>query len=215
MKTLFAQFGLPDIIATDNDPCFISLEFTDFLTTNGIKHWKSSPYYPSSNRLAEKAVQIIKQGLKKMKDGSLNDKLARLLFSYRITPHSTTGISLLELLMGRKLKSRFDLLKPNIATRIEQKQQQQKHSHDAHAIARQFQEGDSVYARDFRQGQSWLTGTIVKRLGPVSFKVETNNGQIIYRHQDQIRKRSTQTLIWSDGSVAGDTTSNNSGTCQP
>ena len=107
------------------------------------------------------------------------------------------------------------MLKPNIATRVEHNQQQQKHSHDAHAIARQFQEGDSVYARDFRQGQSWLTGTIVKCLGPVSFKVETNDGQIIRCHQDHLRKRSTQTLIWSDGSVPGDTTSNNSGTCQP
>ena len=143
LKTLFAQFGLPNIIATDNGPCFISSEFEDFLTVNGIKHWRSSPYHPSSNGLAEKAVQIIKQGLKKMNDGSLNDKLARLLFNYRITPHSTTGISPSELLMGRKLKSRFDLLKPNIAARVEQKQLEQKCSHDAHAIARQFQEGDS------------------------------------------------------------------------
>ena len=97
-----------------------------------------------------------------MKDESLNDKLARLLFNYRITPHSTTGISPFKLLMDRKLKSRFDLLKPNIAARVEHKQQEQKRSHDAHAITRQFQEEDSAYARDFRQGQSWLTGTIVK-----------------------------------------------------
>ena len=160
---------------------------------NGIKHWRSSPYHPSSNGLAEKAVQIVKQGLKKMNDGSLND--------------STTGISPSELLMSRKLKSRFDLLKPNIATRVIQKQREQKDSHDSHAIGRQFQEGDSVYARDFRQGQSWLTGTIVKCLGPVSFEVETSEGQRIRRHQDHLRKRS-QTLIWSDSSVANDLSSN-------
>ena len=150
LKTLFAQFGLPDIIATDNGSCFVSSEFEDFLATNGITHWKSSPYHPSSNGLAEKAVQIVKQGLKKMKEGTLNDKLSRLLFTYRITPHSTTGISPSELLMGRNLKSRFDLLKPNIAVRVEQRQQQQKHSHDSHAVSRTFQEGDAVYVRDFR-----------------------------------------------------------------
>ena len=115
-----------------------SSEFEDFLTVNGIKHWKSSPYHPSSNGLAEKAVQIIKHGLKKMKEGSLNDRLARFLFDYRITPHSTTGVSPLELLMGRRLKSRFDLLKPNIATKVEQKQREQKYNHDSHAISRQF-----------------------------------------------------------------------------
>ena len=65
LKTLFAQFGIPDIIATDNGSCFVSSEFEDFLTTNGIIHWKSSPYHPSSNGLAEKAVQIVKNGLKK------------------------------------------------------------------------------------------------------------------------------------------------------
>lgn len=27
LKTLFAQFGLPDIIATDNGPCFVSSKF--------------------------------------------------------------------------------------------------------------------------------------------------------------------------------------------
>ena len=72
-----------------------------------------------------------------------------------------------------------------------------------------------MYAQVFRQGQSWLTGTIGKCLGPVSFKVETNDGQVIRHHQDHLRKRSTQALISSDGSVADDTTSNNSGTCQP
>ena len=66
LKTLFAQFGIPDIIATDNSSFFVSSEFEDFLTTNGIIHWKSSPYHPSSNGLAEKAVQIVKHGLKKM-----------------------------------------------------------------------------------------------------------------------------------------------------
>ena len=104
LKTLFAQFGIPDIIATDNSSCFFSSEFEDFLITNGIIHWKSSLYHPSSNGLAEKAVQIVKHGLKKMKDGTLNNRLSQLLFTYCITPHST-GISPSELLMARTLKS--------------------------------------------------------------------------------------------------------------
>ena len=76
LKTLFSQFGLPDILVSDNGSCFTSAEFQDFLLSNGIKHWKSAPYHPSSNGLAEKAVQIVKQGLKRMKDGTINDKLS-------------------------------------------------------------------------------------------------------------------------------------------
>ena len=54
----------------------------------------------------------------------------------------------------------------------------------------------------------------MKCLGPVSFEVETSEGQRIRRHQDHLRKRS-QTLIWSDSSVANDLPSNNPGPSQP
>ena len=92
-------------MATDNGPSFVSAEFEQFLSCNGISHWKSAPYHPSSNGLAEKAVQIVKQGLKKAGTGTLKAKLARLLFNYHITPHTTTGVSPAQLLMGRNLKS--------------------------------------------------------------------------------------------------------------
>ena len=41
--------------------------------------------------------------------------------SYRITPHSATGVSPGQLMMERHLKLRFDLLKPDLVTRVEQK----------------------------------------------------------------------------------------------
>ena len=44
------------------------------------------------------------------------------------------GVLLAQLLMGRNLKLRFDLLKPNVSTRVEQKQQRQKDNHDVHAV---------------------------------------------------------------------------------
>ena len=198
LRSLFSQFGLPDIVATDNGSCFVSDEFEQFLSSNGISHWKSAPYHPSTSGLAEKAIQIVKHGLKKAGTGTLKAKLARLLFNYRITPHTTTGVSPAQLLMGRTLKSRFDLLKPNIAARVDQKQSQQKHAHDVHAVHRRFHEGDTVYARDFRQGRKWLTGTVVKYSGPVSYKIKTENGQIIRRHQDHLRKRAESSIMLSD-----------------
>ena len=135
-----------------------------------------------------------------MKDGTINDKLSRLLFSYRITPHSTTGVSPGQLMMGRNLKTRFDLLKPDLVTRVEQKQQQKK-NHDAHAVSRQFLVEEEVYVRDFRQGHTWLQGKIVKCSGPVSYKVKLDNGQVIRRHEDHLRRRSTPALILTDDIV--------------
>ena len=97
--------GLPEVIVTDNGPSFVSEEFETFLRNNGIQHKKTPPYHPSSNGLAERAVQIFKRGMKKMKKGSLQDKISRFLFSYRNTPQGTTGSTPAQLLMGRTPRS--------------------------------------------------------------------------------------------------------------
>ena len=95
---------------------------------NGIQHLRSAPYHPSSNGLAERGVQILKEGLKKMTDGDMETRLARLLYHYRITPHSTTGVSPAELLMGRKLRCHLDLLQPDTSSRVLDKQRTQRNN---------------------------------------------------------------------------------------
>ena len=119
----------------------------------------------------------------------MEERLAKLLFNYRITPQSTTGTSPAQLLFGRNLKSRLDLLKPDISGRVEHKQQMQKSAHDRHAKTRYFAEGDEVYARNFRQYPPWLAGKIVKTTGPLSFEIELSGGRVVRRHQDHIRER--------------------------
>ena len=101
LQTLFAQFGLPKTIVSD----ITSQEFKKFLEVNGIRHLTSAPYHPATNGLAERAVQIVKNGLKRDIEGTLSAQLARILFNYRITPHGTTKVSPAELLFGRNLKS--------------------------------------------------------------------------------------------------------------
>ena len=85
LRVLFAQFGLPSMIVTDNATNFTSVEFQEFCNLNGIRHITSSPYHPASNGLAERAVQIVKHGITKMSQGSISDKLSRFLFVYRNT----------------------------------------------------------------------------------------------------------------------------------
>ena len=189
LRTMFAKFGLPETVVTDNGTGFTSHEFNSFLKRNGIKHITSAPYHPSSNGLAERAVQIVKQGLKKVSSGSMNTRLARVLLSYRITPQATTGVAPAELLLGRRPRTRLDLCKPHTAERVEGRQLQQKVGHDKKARARDLCVGDAVLVRNFGAGQKWLLGEIFEKTGPVSYRVRLENGDRRRCHLDQLRLR--------------------------
>ena len=68
---------------------------------NGIRHLTSAPYHPASNRLAERAIQTLKDALSKdVGKVSLDSRIQEFLFRYRITSHSTTGLPPPELLFG-------------------------------------------------------------------------------------------------------------------
>ena len=66
-----------------------------------------------------------KQGLKKITQGSIRTQIAKVLKAYQITPHSTTGMSPAEMLLGCCPKLRLNLLKPLTADRIEANQWKQ------------------------------------------------------------------------------------------
>ena len=110
LRSIFATHGLPELLVSDNGPSFTSAEFQEFMKQNGIRHITSAPYHPAFNGLAERAVQTFKTALKKTMPTDVVTSLARFLFQYRITPHSTTGISPAELLMGRRPRSHLDLM---------------------------------------------------------------------------------------------------------
>ena len=190
LRSVFATHGLPQKIVTDNGPSFTSQEFSEFMKANGIKHVTSAPYHPSTNGLAERGVQTLKQGIRRTKGSSIQEKVSKFLFNYRITPHSTTGIAPSELLMNRRLRSWLDLLHPEISRKVEAKQKA-----GPNKTVRQFSENDNVFVRNFSGKPSWVPGTILKVTGPLSYVIKLQDGKTVRRHVDHVRSREIPSTV--------------------
>ena len=80
------------------------------------------------------------------------------MLQYRITPHTTTGVSPCSLMMNRGLRTRLDLLKPDIAANVHSKQADQKQYSDRKRHFRHFSVGQKVLARNFHEGDKCTTG---------------------------------------------------------
>ena len=46
-----------------------------------------------------------------------------------------------------------------------------------------------MYVTNFGSGTQWLPGVISQISGPVSFKITLDDGRLVRRHQDHVRKR--------------------------
>ena len=201
LKDIFAIHGLPQKVVTDNGSSFTSSTFKAFMERNGINHICSAPYHPSTNGLAERAVQTFKQSLRQIQGTSIKEKLNKFLFKYRITPHTITGVAPTELLMGRCLRSCLDLTKPDLTKIVQSKQHKQKLLHNNEKSFRKFSEGDAVYIEDFSHAKPiWVSGTIQKSTGPVSYSVILSDRNIIKRHIDNIKARYNASTNVTNGS---------------
>ena len=103
LRILFASYGLPQKLVSDNGPQFTASSFEEFLSANGVQHLKSPPNHPATNGEAERFVQTFKHSLKasRIKSGTLAAKLSQFLLKYRTIPHATTGVSPTELFLKR------------------------------------------------------------------------------------------------------------------
>ena len=98
LKSMFARHGVPVRFRTDNGPQFSGQDMKMFAEKYGFRHVTSSPKFSQSNGEAERAVQTVKNLLKKASDPYL------ALLAYRNTPLSN-GYSPAQLLMGRRLRT--------------------------------------------------------------------------------------------------------------
>ena len=193
LRKIFAAHGLPEQLVSDSGPQFVSEEFATFMKTNGVKHIRCAPYHPASNGAVERLVQTFKKAIKTGRDTNL--ALASFLLSYRTTPHSTTNETPCKLFLGRSLRTRLDLLLPNCEHTVSKRQADQKTAHDKHSKPRQLNIGERVMAKNNKQGLPYVPAVVKKKLGPLTYLIQTQDGLTWRRHIDHLKS------LGSDASV--------------
>ncbi|KRZ81929.1 Uncharacterized protein T08_655, partial [Trichinella sp. T8] len=167
LKTVFARFGFPEVLVSDNGTQFTSTEFTIFCPENGIHHVTSAPYHAQSNGQVERFIDTFKRALKK----STNDRRPRIFndFSCYSAPEykANAGIENLE----------------------EQKRKMENTS--GNRADRQFKIGETVMVRDYtRDRKLWREEVIVGQQGQVTWFVQV--GRMRWkRHTNQMRHKNT------------------------
>ena len=192
-KSIFARFGIPEVVLSDKGQQFKSRKFLKFSQDYSFTHLTCtcSPYHPQGNGVAERAVQTMKNLLKKSTDPYI------ALLNYRTTPLQQ-GYSPAELMMSRKLRncvptmtSQHIPFKPDVEgfkKKDEHFRNQQKYYHDLRHRAKevpQFSKGQPVWVKTPITKEA----VVVKNASPRSLIVQTENGTQ-RRNRSQLRRRS-------------------------
>uniref|UniRef100_A0A5S6QGC4 RNA-directed DNA polymerase n=1 Tax=Trichuris muris TaxID=70415 RepID=A0A5S6QGC4_TRIMR len=198
LTDLFARFGFPETLVTDNGSQFRASHFEDFCRKNGVVHVCSPPHHPQSNGQVERFVDTFKRTMEKLKgDATLPENLATFLLRYRTSPNpSIEGQqSPAELMFGRNLRTDLSLLHPVPARAAPGPGRMSENFNRHHGARRRtFTPGSAAYMLN-KEGQKprWVEATIIRRKGRVVYDVRVGD-EIWTRHANQLRRRPDETV---------------------
>lgn len=151
LMEVFARFGLPSVLVSDNGPQFIATEMEQFLKKLDIQHVKSSPRYPQSNGMVERLHRILRERLRGLRPSiPFAHRLQQVLMDIRNSTNRMLGTTPGEALFGRILNTRVPSYRAPIIVNP---------AHQVRAKARMAADHDSK--RGVHPLSQLKTGTIV------------------------------------------------------
>ncbi|XP_045206992.1 uncharacterized protein K02A2.6-like [Mercenaria mercenaria] len=109
LESVFAMFGIPEILRSDSGPPFHGHLFSEFARKMGFKHRRVTPLHPQANGVAERMMASLSKAIRTahVSGGNYRTEINEFLMNYRNTSHPSTNVSPAELMFGRKLKTKL------------------------------------------------------------------------------------------------------------
>lgn len=212
-KSVFARWGIPLKVVSDNGPQFSSRAFREFAAEWQFEHRTSSPTYPQSNGMAERAVGILKRLLTKAEDPYL------ALLNYRNSPRGDGVPSPAARLLGRSTRTLLPEPtgpKPqtddsDMQAMLQKSKENQQLYYNKHAKDLQPLEIGKVVR--IQRDNVWKPATVLKKLGRSYLVRDADTQTVFRRNRRQLRETAIQSLpnpdpTDTDAEVTGDTSAN-------
>ena len=192
LKSMFARYGIPSELISDNGPQFASRKFREFAESWEFKHTTTSPKYPQANGQVENAIGIVKAVLEKAHEDGTDPYVA--LLEVRNTPITGLNYSPAQIFLNRRLKTKLpttaELLEAQIPmddrSQLLAQQQKQKFYFDRGAKSLPpLRKGDAVRVKT---PNGWKPATVTKLANTPRSAIVTSDGTLYRRNRrDMIR----------------------------
>lgn len=189
---VFARFGLPSTLVSDNGPQFVSDEMAKFLHRLGISHVKSSPRYPQSNGMVERLHRLVRERLRGLRPTiPFSHRLQQVLMDIRNSRNRMLGTTPSEALFNRVLRTRLPthidpvMVNPSHQVRAKAQMAENHDSHRGVGSLPTLKPGTTVVLQDgyMNPGKRWK---VVEQYGQ---QVGVSDGQrILLRNRRHVRE---------------------------
>ena len=189
LEGLFARWGTPKIVKSDNGSPFQSAEFANYALLSGFKHRRVTPLWPEANGDAERFVKTIKKAIRaaKVERKDWHLEMYTFLRNYRATPHTSTKVPPATAMIGREINIGLPLTSNRKTTAIERrvkandvaakqsmKTYADEHRHTRHA---NITVGDKVLIMEKKNGRKSFSPKIYTVTRKTGSQIRAQRGQ--------------------------------------
>ena len=187
LRSVFARFGLPKVIISDNGSVFTSSEFTDFLKCCVVTHSFASLYYPRGNSTIERLHGTLKNRLKGIRNGSrisLEAAIDQVLFDVRSSANYVNGETPFQRFFNRPMLTEVSMLNDKPISPVSRKRSVKQEYSSKYSRIRNYNLGQRILIRK-GDGQPYIQeGKIVRKIRKYTYLVDLDGRHARYNQRN-------------------------------